>query len=169
MTFLELAKGRYSVRKFKNLAIEPEKLELVLDAGRVAPTACNNQPQRIKIITGPADLAKVDECTPFRFDAQAVLLVCYDREVCWRRGFDDASSGETDASIVATHLMLAAHELGLGTCWVMHFDPVKTAESFALPESIVPVVFLPIGYPADDATPAPLHEQKNSLAQILLK
>jgi len=72
-------------------------------------------------------------------------------------------------SIVTTHLMLAAYDLGLGTCWVMYFDPAKTAELFALPENIVPVAFLPIGYPADDATPAPGHVQKKALDDILLK
>ena len=157
MSFIELARTRYSVRNYKPQPIEPEKLARVLEAGRVAPTACNNQPQRIKVITEPADLAKVDECPPCRFEAPAVLLVCYDKTVSWKRKFDGADSGEVDASVVTTHLMLAAHDLGLGTCWVMYFDPAKTAELFALPENIVPVAMLPIGYPADDAVPAGVH------------
>ena len=169
MTFLELARIRYSVRSYKTQPIEPDKLAQVLEAGRIAPTACNNQPQRIKVITDPTDLAKVDECTPCRFDAPAVLLICYDKAICWKRQFDGASSGEVDASIVTTHLMMAAQDLGLGTCWVMHFDPAKTSELFALPENIVPVVFLPIGYPADNNAPAPGHEQKAALDEILLK
>ena len=103
-TFLELAKTRYSVRTFKSQPIEPEKLAQILEVGRVAPTACNNQPQRIKVITDPADLAKADECTPCRFNAPALLLVCYDRTACWERKFDGADSGEVDASIVTTHL-----------------------------------------------------------------
>ena len=168
MTFLELAKTRYSVRKFNPQIIEPEKLDQILEAGRIAPTACNNQPQRIKVITAPPELGKVDECTPCRFGAPAVLLVCYDKTASWKRKFDGADSGEVDAAIIATHLMLAAHEIGLGTCWVMFFDPVKTVELFALPENIVPVAMLPIGYPADDAAPAPLHEQKHSLEKTLL-
>ena len=168
-TFLELSQARYSVRGFKPQPIEPDKLAQVLEAGRVAPTACNNQPHRIKIIAGPADLAKVDECTPCRFNAPTVLLVCYDKTVCWERKFDGAKSGEVDASIVTTHLMLAAQDAGLGTCWVMYFDPAKTAELFALPENIVPVAMLPIGYPAENAMPAALHEKRFSLDEILLK
>jgi len=167
-TFLELSKARYSVRSFKPQPVEPYKLMQVLEAGRFAPTACNNQPQRIKIITDPADLAKVDECTPCRFNAPAVLLVCYDKTVCWERKFDGANSGDVDASIVTTHLMLAAHEIGLGTCWVMYFDPAKIVELLALPDNIVPVAMLPIGWPADDAAPADKHEQRFPLGEILL-
>jgi nitroreductase len=167
-TFLELAQERYSVRKFKNQPIEPEKLALVLEAGRFAPTACNNQPQRIKVVTGTADLAKVDECTPCRFNAPTVLIICYDKTVCWERKYDGHSSGDVDASIVTTHLILAAQEAGLGTCWVMYFDPAKTAELFELPENIVPVAFLPIGYAADDAAPAVFHTQRLPLHDILL-
>ena len=167
-TFLELAANRYSVRSFSARAIEPERLAQVLEAGRIAPTACNNQPHRVKVITAPVDLAKVDECTPCRFNAPAVLLVCYDKTVCWQRKFDGASSGEVDASIIATHFMLAAQDLGLGTCWVMHFDPAKTAELFALPKNIVPVAMLPIGYPAEDAAPSERHSDRKELADILL-
>ena len=167
-TFLELAKARYSVRRYKPQPIEPEKLAQVLEAGRIAPTGCNNQPQRIKVITDPAELAKIDECTPCRFKAPAVLLVCYDKNVCWKRSYDGATSGEADASIVTTHLMLAAHEAGLGTCWVMHFDPAKTRDLFALPENIVPLAMLPIGYPAENSAPAHLHEQRLALEEILL-
>jgi nitroreductase len=168
-TFLELVKARYSVRSFKPQPIKPEELAQVLEAGRVAPTACNNQPQRIKVITDRAELAKVDECTPCRFGALTVLLVCYDRTVCWKRVFDGAASGEIDASIVTTHLILAAQEAGLGACWVMYFDPAKTIELFALPPNIIPVAMLPIGYPAEDAVPAAEHDQRFSINTLLLK
>lgn len=168
MAFLDLAKARYSVRSFSKQPLEPEALAQVLEAGRIAPTACNIQPQRIKVITEAEDLAKVDECTPFRFGAPAVLLVCHDKTVCWKRRFDGALSGEVDASIVASYLMLAAHDAGLGTCWIMYFDPAKTTELFALPENIVPVAFLPIGYPAEDAVPAKQHDERYPLEKILL-
>jgi nitroreductase len=167
-SFLELAESRYSVRSYQDKAIEPEVLKAVLEAGRIAPTGCNNQPQRIKVITTAEELAKIDECTPCRFGAPAVLLVCYDKTVCWRRRFDGKSCGVADASIVTTHLMLAAHDLGLGSCWVMHFDPQKTAELFALPENIVPVAMLPMGYPADNAAPSDRHSEKYPLEHILL-
>jgi nitroreductase len=169
MEFLELAKERYSVRSYKQKPVETEKMAKILESGRVASTACNNQPQRIKVITSKEDLEKVDECTHCRFNAPAVLLICYDKTVSWKRKFDGADSGEVDASIVTTHLMLAAHELGLGACWVMYFNAAKAKELFALSENIIPVAFLPIGYPADDAAPAPGHAQKVSLDDILLK
>jgi nitroreductase len=167
-TFIELAKSRYSVRKYDSKPIPAEVMAQVLEAGRIAPTGCNNQSQRIKVITAAEDLAKVDQCTPCRFDAPAVLLVCYDKTVCWRRTFDGKSCGVSDACIVATHMMLEAADLGLGSCWVMHFDPAKATELFALPEHIVPVAMLPIGYPADDAAPAPMHEEKFGTENMLL-
>jgi nitroreductase len=167
-TFIELAKERYSVRKYEDRAVEPEVVAQILESARIAPTGCNNQPQRIKVITAPDELAKVDECTPCRFGAPAVLLVCYDKNVCWRRKFDGKSCGVSDACIVTTHLMLQAQDLGLGSCWVMHFDPSKTAELFGLPENVVPVAMLPIGYPAEDSTPAPLHEKKLPLENLLI-
>lgn len=168
MTFLELAAERYSVRNFNSQEVESEKLAQILEAGRIAPTACNNQPQRIKVITSAEDLAKVDKSTPYRFGAPVVLLICYDKTACWKRKFDGAASGEVDASIVTTHLMLAAQDLGLGACWVMHFDPVKTTELFALPENIAPVAFLPIGYPAQNAVPSERHSDRKPLSDILL-
>ena len=166
--FFELAAERYSVRSFSSKAVEPEKQERILETGRIAPTAHNDQPQRIKVITSAGDLAKVDECTPCRFGAPMVLLVCYDKTVCWKRPFDSALSGEVDASIVTTHMMLAAHGLGLGTCWVMYFDPAKATELFALPENIIPVAMLPVGYPAESASPSPMHGKRHDIAGLML-
>jgi nitroreductase len=167
-TFLDLAANRYSVRSFCPRAIEPEKLTQVLSAARLAPTACNNQPQRIKVISAPADLAKADECTPCRFGAPVVLLVCYDKTVCWRHPENSAlTSGTIDASIVTTHLMMAAKDAGLGSCWVMKFNVEKAAELFNLPENFVPVAMLPIGYPAEDAAPSDRHEARFDVEKIV--
>lgn len=121
MSFLELAKGRHSVRKFSPKAVEQEKLDLILEAGRVAPTAHNNQPQRILVIQQPEEMVKLEDCSPFRFQQTLALLVCYDKLASWKRDFDDTVSGETDASIVATHMMMQAYELGIGSTWVGHF------------------------------------------------
>ena len=167
-TFLELAASRYSVRKYDARAIEPEKLAQILEAGRIAPTAHNDQPQRIKVITTPDDLAKVDECTRCRFGAPTVLLICYDKTACWKRSFDSALSGEVDASIVTTHMMLAAQDLGLGTCWVMYFNAEKAIEQFALPENIIPVAMLPVGYPAEGSTPSGMHDSRLEVERILI-
>ncbi|MDR1536722.1 MAG: nitroreductase family protein [Clostridiales bacterium] len=166
--FSDLAKGRFSVRRFKPQPVENEKLAVILEAGRIAPTACNYQPQRIKVVTG-ADLAKLDACSPCRFGAPTVIIACYDNTVSAKRStIDGKELGEIDASIVTTHLMFAAHEQGLGSCWVAHFDPAKLKGLFAFPENIVPIALLPIGYPAEDAKPAAMHTKKNNLEDILL-
>ena len=160
MSFLELAKARYSVRSFQDRPIEEEHLNLILEAGRVAPTACNFQPQRIyvaKSADARAKLASVCRCT---FGAPVILVVCYDRERDWKNkllpGYE---SGETDAAIVCTHMMLEAFELGIGSCWVGYFNPQVVAETLGLPENVTVSVLLPMGYPAENAQPLPLHSQ----------
>ena len=160
MSFLELAKARYSVRSFQDRPIEEEHLNLILEAGRVAPTACNFQPQRIYVARSAEareKLASVCRCT---FGAPVTLVVCYDRERDWKNkllpGYE---SGETDAAIVCTHMMLEAFELGIGSCWVGYFNPQVVAETLGLPENITVSALLPMGYPAEDAQPLPLHSQ----------
>ena len=157
MDFRELAVERYSVRKFRPAPVEKEKLDLVLEAGRNAPTAGNKQPQRILVITQEEGLNKIDQCSRCRFGASVVLLVCFDTNECWVRRFDGEKSGWVDASIVTAQMMLQAADIGLGTTWVMHFDAAKTVEEFHLPENIVPVAMLPLGYPAEDSIPGEMH------------
>jgi nitroreductase len=166
MDFSTLTALRYSVRKFKDLPVEQEKIELLLEAARIAPTAGNRQPQRLTLITGPEDLEKIDRCTACRFGAPGVFLICYDRTQCWVRPFDGQDSGLVDVSIVTAHLMFQAVELGLGTTWVMFFDPAAVVTEFKLPESLVPAALLIFGYPADDAAPADRHYQRLPLEQI---
>lgn len=153
MQFINLAEDRYSLRKFSTKPVEKEKLDLVLKAGRLSPTACNNQPQRILVIESEDALSKLKKCTKFHFEAPVSLLVCYDKTVSWKRSFDGNDSGDVDASIVATHMMLQAAELGLGTTWVGYFDPAAVRKEFLLPDNIVPVALLPLGYPAEGAGP----------------
>ena len=160
MNFLELAKERYSVRKFSDKKVEREKLDAILEAGRCAPTAVNYQPQRILVLESPEALEKLKKCTPCHFDAPLALLVCYDRGVSWKRSFDGHDMGEVDASIVTTQMMLEAAALGLGTTWVGYFDPEAVKREFALPGWLAPVAILPAGYPAADAAPAPFHEKR---------
>lgn len=168
MDFRELAAARFSVRRFKDKPVEKDKVDIILEAARIAPTAANRQPQRILVISEAKGLAKIDACTPYRFAAPLVFLICYDRNECWVRTFDGADSGEVDASIVTTQMMLQAADIALGTTWVMHFDPVKTREEFALPANIIPIAILPTGYPADDAEPASYHRLRHPLDRLLL-
>ena len=167
-SFQELAADRYSVREFAPQAVEPEKITTILEIGRLAPTARNQQPQRVRLLTDADDLAKIDECSPCRRGAPVVLLICYDKNEAWVRAIDNASSGETDASIYTTHLMLTAHDLGLGACWVMHFELAKLIELFALPENLVPFALLPIGYASDNSAPSEMHFDRKPLESLFL-
>ena len=167
MKFLELAKDRYSVRKFSDKKVEKETLDLILEAGRTAPTACNYQPQRILVLDNEADLSGLSLCMPFKFNNQLALLTCYDKNVSWKRKFDGKDEGEIDAAIVTTHMMLQASELGIGSTWVGYFDPEKVKKTYHIPEHIVPVSILLMGHPADDAEPNKLHYERLDLSQTV--
>ena len=160
MEFLELAKERYAVRAYKNQPVEDEKLARILEAAKVAPTACNNQPQKIYVVKSAEKLKALAEITPCTFSAPVVFVVGFDVERS-AKGlvYDGHDFGDTDAAIVTTHMMLEAHELGLGSCWVGYFNEAKVKEALGLPENIRVRDLLPVGYPADNAVPAPLHSK----------
>ena len=130
MDFEKLSAARYSLRKFSPAPIEPEKLALVLEAGRSAPTAHNNQPQRIFVLQSPEALEKADGCTGCHFHPPVMLVVAYDPAVSWHREGDGKDHGEIDAAIAATQMMLQAADLGLGTTYVGMFDPEKLKAAF---------------------------------------
>lgn len=157
MDFIKLAEQRFSVRQFKPDPIEAEKMELILKAGKLAPTACNMQPQRVLVIQGEQALEKLRQLTPCHYGASAALLVCFDSEKSFKRMPDGQDSGWVDASIVTTHMMLEAADLGVGSTWVMFFDPEKVREQFHLPDSYVPAALLVMGYAADGVEPNPFH------------
>ena len=168
-TFHDLALNRHSVRSFKNTPIEQDKIDKILEVARWAPTAKNKQPQRIKVIQSPEDLAKVDKFTPCRFGAPLVFLVCYDEKdsKIWER-LGGQHSGETDATIVTTHMMLQACDLGLGSLYIKYFDPQKAIELLGLHKDIKPSAVLAVGYAADSSEPHKLHFDKKPLGDILI-
>lgn len=154
MEFLELARSRYSVRKFDDRPIEQEKLDLILEAGNVAPTGKNSQPQRIYVIRSEDNISKLGELSRCIFGAKTVLLFTYNTNEDWQNPFDSGvRSGVQDVSIVATHIMLEAWELGIGTCWVNYFSNSKLEKELGLPQEERAVLLMPIGYPAADSTP----------------
>lgn len=164
MDFLELAKERYSVRKFKDQPIEKEKLLKILEAGNVAPTATNNQPQKIYVLQSQKALEKVNAVTPCIYGAQTVLMFAYDANEDWKNPKQSGiHSGVQDVSIVATHMMLEAWNLGIGSCWVNFFSNDELEKAFDLPENIKTVLLMPIGYEADDSKPSPRHFEKKEL------
>jgi nitroreductase len=155
------------VRKFKDVPVKKEHLDIILEAARNAPTAGNRQPQRILVLTKDEDLKKIDLCTKCRFGAPTVLVICADTSACWVRPFDEVKSDQVDASIVTTQMMLQAADIGLGTTWVMYFESAKLIQEFKLPEKLLPVALLVLGYPADDAAPADRHSQRNPLDTLV--
>lgn len=167
MDFNELVASRYSVRSFASTPVPAEKLQAVLAAARQAPTACNLQPQRIFVLQSSEALAKLHAITSCHFNAPVVLLVCYDKTECWARSFDGFKSGEMDASIVGTYLMLAAVEQGLGSTWVCYFDAAKLSKEFALPKNLVPAALFPLGVPASGSKPNPLHFERKPLEETV--
>ena len=161
MDFLKLAKNRYSCRYFSNKHVEQEKIDLILEAARLAPTGKNSQSQRILILTDDKKLSKLGECTPYVWGAPVVMIICYDKNVAWKRSQDSADGGIIDASIVTTHMMLEVANLGLGATWVGSFDPIKVHEVYNVPENYEIAAILPIGYPSSEAHPSRLHDDRN--------
>jgi len=173
---LDIEKMRYTVRSYSDKELEQEKLDKILEAGRWAPTAVNYQPQRIMVLNNEETLIRVKEFTTFgyneyyakiakecsddtkkknsyHYNARTALLVCYDKEVCWKHPENGASSGEVDATIVTTHMMLEAAAIGVGSSWISYFDKEKAKKLLDLPENIEPVVLLLLGYPTEESKP----------------
>ncbi|KRU28236.1 nitroreductase [Clostridium sporogenes] len=167
MNFIDLAKERYSVRNFDTKKIEQEKLDLILKAGQLAPTAVNYQPQRILVIESTEALEKLKTCTIYHFNAPMALLICADKNEAWKRSYDGKRHTDIDGSIVATHMMLQAAELGLGTTWVGHFDPSAIRNAFSIPTNLEPICLLPVGYPSKDAKPNPNHQKRKDISQTV--
>lgn len=168
MEFQQLITQRYSVRSFKPEHLPQSIIDRILAAGHKAPTGCNYQPQRILVLNTDASIAKLKHCTKCHFNAPTALLVCHNQSESWRRPYDGALSSEVDGVIVATHMMLAAHDLGVGCCWVMHFDPAAMKNTFAIPDKVIPIALLVMGYPADDAKPLPLHETFRPMTETVI-
>lgn len=157
MDFEKLISERYSVRNFKPERLPQEAVDKILDAGHKAPTGCNYQPQRILVLNTDESIAKLKQCTKCHFNAPTAMLVCHNKDESWIRKYDGALSSPVDAVIVATHMMLGAHNIGIGCCWVMHFDPTEMCKAFNIPENIEPIALLVMGYPSDDAKPLDMH------------
>ncbi len=166
MDFLELAKERFSARKFADKKIEKEKIDLILEAGRIAPTAVNYQPQRILVVDDEKILTEIKKCTPYHFNAPVIMVVCFDKDVAWKNK-DEESQGIVDASIVATHMMLETTNLGLGSTWVGHFDKKLIRDCLNIPKEFEPVMLLPIGYIREDCKPAHLHEKREDIEKTV--
>ena len=146
MEFREIIRKRCSCRKFDGRPVEREALTAILEAGRLAPTAKNLQEQHIYVIESAEGLAKVDSITPCRYGASTVIAVAFDRRNVFTYPGGKYDSGAEDAAIVATHLMLAAEDEGIASCWVNFFDPDEAAKALELPDNESLLMLLDLGY-----------------------
>lgn len=167
MDFMTLAKERYSCRKLSDRPVEREKIEQILDCGLAAPTAVNRQSYRIWVLESPESMEKLQQITKYTFGAKVALVVGYQEEEAWVRGSDQRNFADIDAAIVATHLMLAIHDLGLGSTWVGSFDAPRLKEIYPAMQSYELIAIFPIGYPAEDAAPAANHYKKKDRDAVI--
>ena len=167
MEFEKVITERYSVRKFRDIALSEEDVKSILSAAHKAPTGCNLQPQRILVLNTPESIKKIKNCTKCHFNAPSAMLVCSNRDESWTRPYDGEKSAPVDAAIVATHMMLKAYDIGVGSCWVMHFDPKAMRETFNIPENIIPVALLVMGYPAEDSAPFEMHSKFRPIEDVV--
>ncbi|EEG78888.1 nitroreductase family protein [Dethiobacter alkaliphilus] len=166
MELLELAQKRYSVRKFDSKPVEKEKVKSILEFGRLAPTAKNLQPHKLLVLQEKDSLAKLDKSAKV-YGAPLAIVTCADLQQSWKRPFDNMDSADIDVSIVTTYMMLEATRLDLGTLWVCYFNPEVLRNEFNLPEHIVPVNVLGIGYAASDAPPSPGQGKRKPLEETV--
>ncbi|MDA3952148.1 MAG: nitroreductase family protein [Bacteroidales bacterium] len=150
MAFIDLAKKRYSSRKYLDKPVEKELLLQVLDAARVAPSAKNKQPWHFVVVTNEELLKDIKGCYDRTWleTAKCIIVVCGDHREAWRRA-DGKSHTDIDVAITIDHMTLAATDLGLSTCWICKFDVLKCANIMELPEGVEPIALIPLGYPAD--------------------
>ena len=167
MEFKEVIKNRYSCKKYGDKQVESEKLTAILEAGRLAPTAKNMQEQRIYVLQSAEALAKLDQATPCRYGAPTVVVVAFDKNNVFTYPGDKYDTGAEDATIVATHLILAAADEGVDSCWVNYFDPDQLAASLGLPGNEQIVMVMDLGYAAEGAGPLPNHASRKDLAETV--
>ena len=154
MEFSDLITARYSVRAYKPDPVEKDKLRAVLDAARLAPTAANRQPMRFVVVHTAGREQELNRIYGAEWFSQSpiVICVCAIASEAWVRGSDSKVHDQIDAAIAMDHLILAATNAGLGTCWICAFDPIAAREVLGLPDGVEPIAFTPLGYAADSPT-----------------
>ena len=167
MDFMETVKNGYSCKKFDSRPVPQDKLDAILEAGRLAPTAKNLQEQHIYVAQTPQALAKIDGVTPCRYGASTVLVVAFDRNNVFTYPGEQRDSGVEDASIVATHLMLAATNAAVDSCWINFFDPEAAAKTLGMPENEEVLMLLDLGHAAEDGKPLPNHSSRKALTETV--
>ena len=167
MEFAEVVAGRESIRKYDGRKPSEEQLNQILEAGRWAPTAFNKQPQRVYILESDEALAKMDKVHPCRYGASIVLMVCGDTTAAAGHGSD--STAAVDATIAATHMLLAAHNAGVDSVWAGVHQPKETREVFGLPETIIPICFIDLGFRPEGLKGNKDHGKRNPVEAMVTR
>lgn len=163
MNFLEIAKSRYSVRSYSDKKVEQEKLDKILYAAHVAPTAANLQPVRLIAVQSDEGLNKIGKAANI-YGAPLAIIVCAEHNKAWTRPFDGKQTVDIDASILTDHMMLEATELGLGSVWICYFKPDIISREFDLPNNLEPINILAVGY----SNEAPADPERHTTQRIPL-
>lgn len=165
MEFEKVIEKRTATRKFCDKEVSKELLQKILEAGRLAPTAKNQQPQKIYVCLSKDSLQKIDDVTPCRYNAPVCLLVCSDKNLTWSK--DNYSTYEMDACIVATHMILEATNLSIDSVWVRNFNAEEVKRVFELPETVEPICIIPLGYADESYKGNPLHTVRKPLEETV--
>jgi nitroreductase len=168
MEFTNVINNRYSCKKYDSTnQVSKEKLNAILEAGRVAPTAKNLQEQHIYVVQSEEGLAKIDACTPCRYGAPTVLVVAFDKNNVFTYPDNKRQSGIEDAAIVATHLMLGAANEGVDSCWLNFVQIDELHAALGLPENEEILMLLDLGYAAEGSKPLANHFSRKPLSETV--
>ena len=167
MEFFEVLQKRYACKKFTAQPVSDADLKKILEAGRMAPTAKNLQEQKVYVLRSEEALAKADQLTVCRYGAPLVIMVGYDTANVYAYPGGQYDSGVEDATIVAVHMMLAAHALGLDTCWLNRFDPDEAKRLFNLPDTVQVTMLLDVGYHDPSFKPLANHYSRKDLDETV--
>jgi len=154
MNFHELARNRFSSRKYLDKPVEEEKLIKVLEAARIAPSAANKQPWLFYVVRENENRKNISQAyhREWLSTAPVIIVACADHKSVWKRS-DGKDYCDIDLAIAIDHITLQATDLGLGTCWICNFDTVRCRQILNLPANVEPIAIIPLAYPADETNP----------------
>ena len=167
MEFNNVLNRRYSCRAFANETVEQEKVDRILEAGRIAPTAVNKQPIHTWAVSDPETLEAIKGVTRSNYGAPLILVVGCRPDEAWVRRYDGKNGAEVDAAIVATYLMLAAENEGLATLWVGSFDPELLGEILLGTDGYELVAMINVGYPSAESEPSTMHGERKTIEELV--
>ena len=169
MDFSIVLQRRYSCRSFLGRAVEQDKIDRILEAGRIAPTAVNKQPVHVWAVSNPDTLEAIKGVTRSNYGAPLLLVVGCSPADAWVRRYDGKNGAEVDATIVATYLMLAAENEGLATLWVGSFDPELLKGILPGTEGYELIAMINVGYPSAESVPSAIHEVRKAGEEFVTK